>query len=98
MNGTRAARSVIVVCAATLIGAALSAQAVKPVGRSRFYATGAASSLVDQGLMSPAPTSADAAAFEPVPNPGIRNVPNSAQATTAPWIDSNAWRVQRGLR
>ncbi len=23
---------------------------------------------------------------------------NVAQATTAPWIDSNAWRFQRGLR
>src|SRR5260370_15229198 len=64
----------------------------------RFYVTGAASSLVNEGLAAKAPTDSEAAAFQPVPNPGIRFQPNEAQATTAPWIDSNAWRFQRGIR
>jgi hypothetical protein len=64
----------------------------------RFYVTGAASSLVAQGLAAPAPAGAEAAAFQPVPSPGVSFRPNEAQATTAPWIDSNGWRFQRGLR
>ena len=64
----------------------------------RFYVTGAASSLVNEGLAAKAPTDSEAAAFQPVPNPGIRFQANEAQATTAPWIDSNAWRFQRGIR
>jgi hypothetical protein len=64
----------------------------------RFYVTGTASSLVSEGLAATAPTGSEAAAFQPVPNPGIRFQPNEAQATTAPWIDSNAWRFQRGLQ
>jgi hypothetical protein len=40
----------------------------------------------------------DAASFQSVPVPALRTRQNEAQATTAPWIDSNAWRYQRGLR
>jgi hypothetical protein len=69
-----------------------------PEQGTRFYVTSTASSLVDEGLAAPAPTGSEAAAFQPVPNPGIRFQPNEAQATTAPWIESNAWRFQRGLQ
>ena len=51
-----------------------------------------------QGLAAAAPTGAEAAAFEEVPPPGVRFVPNVARATNLPWIDSNGWRFQRGLR
>ena len=64
----------------------------------RFYVTATASSLVNEGLAAKAPPDSEAAAFQPVPNPGIRFQANEAQATTAPWIDSNAWRFQRGIR
>jgi hypothetical protein len=67
-------------------------------GQSQFYLTSAASTLVDQRLAAPAPTGSEAAAFQQVPNPGIRFQANEAQATTAPWIDSNAWRFQRGIQ
>ena len=53
---------------------------------------------MNEGLAATAPTDSEAAAFQPVPNPGIRFQPNEAQATTAPWIDSNAWRFQRGIQ
>ena len=65
---------------------------------AQFYLTSTASSLVNEGLASQAPTGSEAAAFQPVPNPGIRFQPNEAQATTAPWIESNGWRFQRGLQ
>ena len=67
-------------------------------GASRFFVTTTASSLVERSLAAAAPTGPDAAAFQEVPAPGIRFVPNEAQATTAPWIDSNGWRFRRGLR
>jgi hypothetical protein len=67
-------------------------------GQSRFYVTGAASSLVDQGLAAAAPTGSESAVFQTVPNPGVHSQPNEAQATTAPWIDSNAWRFLRGMQ
>jgi hypothetical protein len=41
---------------------------------------------------------ADASAFQTVPAPGIRFRANEATATQSPWIDSNAWRFQRGLQ
>jgi hypothetical protein len=66
--------------------------------RARIYVTSAASSLVNEGLAEAAPTGSEAAAYQPVPNPGIRFQPNEAQATTAPWIDTNAWRFQRGIQ
>jgi len=63
-----------------------------------FYVTSAASSLVDQGLAAPAPTGTEAAAFQQVPNPGVRVLPNVARATNLPWVDSNGWRFQRGIQ
>ena len=45
-----------------------------------------------QGLAAPAPTGSDAAAFQEVPSPGVRFLPNVARATNVPWIDSNGWR------
>ena len=63
-----------------------------------FYVTSTASSLVDQGLAAAAPTGAEAAAFQQVPNPGVRVLPNVARATNLPWVDSNGWRFQRGIR
>jgi len=33
-----------------------------------------------------------------VPHAGLRSVPNVARATNVPWIDSNGWRFQRGIR
>src|SRR5262245_34536983 len=63
-----------------------------------FYVTGAGSALVGQGLATAAPTGADAAEFVRVPAPSVRTRTNEAQATTAPWIEANAWRFQRGLK
>jgi hypothetical protein len=66
--------------------------------RGQLYVTGVASRLVDEKLAAAAPTGAEASAFEDVPHPGVRFVPNVARATNLPWIDSNGWRFQRGLR
>uniref|UniRef100_Q01TE2 Uncharacterized protein n=1 Tax=Solibacter usitatus (strain Ellin6076) TaxID=234267 RepID=Q01TE2_SOLUE len=65
--------------------------------RSRFYVTPAASALVEQGLALAAPnrTPGD---FQDAPAPGVRFQPNQAQATPSPWVDSNLWRFQRGLK
>jgi hypothetical protein len=38
-----------------------------------------------------------AAGYEKVPPPSIQMRVNEASATTVPWINSNAWRFQRGL-
>lgn len=84
------------VCVAALTGCALSIAADSISKRSIFYVTPAAAILVDQGLASLAPR--DTAGFQHVPAPGIQFQPNQAQATPAPWVDSNAWRFQRGLR
>lgn len=82
-------KAAVLLCLSAL---SLSAQ------NSRFYVTGAASGLVEQGLAAAAPTGPEAAVFQQVPNPGIRFQMNEAQATSAPWIDSNGWRFQRGLQ
>jgi hypothetical protein len=91
-DATRAAAALGVVCSAALICGVLAAREA-----TRFYVTGAASALVQQGLAAAAPTGGEAAAFQQVPPPGIRFVANESQATTAPWIDSNGWRFQRGI-
>jgi hypothetical protein len=88
-------RTALLACAAALATAALSAPADNTDRPSRIYVTAAASSLVDQGLAEAAP--ADSAAFQTVPTPAVRFQTNEAQATTSPWIDSNAWRFQRGI-
>ena len=64
----------------------------------RFHVTEVASSLVQQGVAAAAPNGAESAGFEVVPPPGVRMVANEAQATTAPWVDSNGWRFKRGIR
>jgi hypothetical protein len=98
MSGTIGRRSLALSCAAALVCAALAAQSEKPAVPSRIYVAGAAASLVEQGLALAAPTGADAAAFQPVPSPAIRNMPYDANATSDPWIDSNTWRFQRGMQ
>lgn len=67
-------------------------------GHYRFHVTDAAASLVEAGLAEAAPADAAAAGFEEVPAPGVRFVPTVARATNVPWIDSNGWRYERGLR
>jgi hypothetical protein len=89
------------VAALAVSGTAARSQAGKPrriEERRRVYVTSVASSLVEQGLAAPAPTGADAAAFEEVPHPRVRSVPTVARATNVPWIDSNGWRFQRGIQ
>ena len=61
-----------------------------------LYAGPSAAPLVSQGILAAAP--ADTSSFEVIPPPGLRNVRNEAQATVAPWVDSNGWRFERGLR
>lgn len=87
-----------IVGAAFVAGTALAAQSVQPATSRRVYVTDVAATLVQQGVALPAPTGSDAAAFQAVPPPAVRNVPNVAFATSDPWIESNAWRFQRGLR
>jgi len=60
--------------------------------------TGTASALVEQGLAVSSPVGSESDAFQQVPNPGIRFQMNEAQATSAPWVDSNAWRFRRGIQ
>jgi hypothetical protein len=85
-------------CATALLGTALAAQTSPPTRSSRFFVSAPAARLVEQGLALAAPTGADATSFVDVPPPAFRAVPNEANATSDPWIDSNAWRFQRGLR
>jgi hypothetical protein len=84
-------------CAVVLSGVLLAAPPAAAADRARVFVTAAASALVDQGLAAAAPTGAEAKAFQEVPSPGLRFVANVAQATTAPWVDSNASRFQRGM-
>jgi hypothetical protein len=69
--------------------------AAQQAGQMRLHAGSAAAALVSRGLIAAAP--ADAASFQMVPAPGLRSVRNDAQATVAPWVDSNGWRFMRGL-
>lgn len=64
----------------------------------RLSVMSAAQALIDRGVASAAPVGPEAQGFVDVPAPGIRFIPNDSQATTAPWIDSNGWRFQRGIR
>src|SRR5688572_7827336 len=92
-------RSTRVSVLAALMAAAVTAVGLAaPAARTRVFVTPPASALVEQGLAGAAPAEAEARAFEVVPGPGVRFVENVAQATTAPWVDSNAWRFQRGVR
>jgi hypothetical protein len=82
--------------AAMLLAVGVFLDARQSSTQLRIYAGPAASGLVSQGLITAAPS--DAAAFQAVPAPGLRSVRNDAQATVAPWVDSNGWRFQRGLK
>jgi hypothetical protein len=99
MTGTNRRSRLLLASAATLICGVLAAPRLHSADdRPRLFVTAVASALIEKGLAAAAPTGAAASAFEPAPAPGVRFVANVAQATTAPWIDSNAWRFQRGLR
>lgn len=63
---------------------------------ARFYVSTRGSALVERGLASAAPH--ETAEFERVPAPGVQLRADEARATSTPWVDSNAWRFQRGLR
>jgi hypothetical protein len=67
-------------------------------GRGRFYVTSVASILVQRGLARPLPGDSEAAAFEKIPPPRLEFRPDVSQATSAPWIDSNGSRFQRGIK
>jgi hypothetical protein len=82
---------------AALAAATLVAASAQPPDSPRFLVTPAASKLIDEGLAAAAPEDGATAGFENVPPPGIRFVASEAQATSAPWIDSNGWRFKRGL-
>jgi hypothetical protein len=82
---------------AAIVAAAISVDAREPQTGGRLYAGGAAAPLVAEGLLAAAPAGLDAAGFVTVPPPGLRSVRNDAQATAAPWVDSNGWRFRRGL-
>src|SRR6185436_12767432 len=96
-------RELLISCSKKLpliLGVALlfSASAPAPADSPNVFVTAGASALVTEGLAAAAPTGAAADAFQEVPSPGLRFVANVAQATSAPWIDSNAWRFHRVLR
>jgi hypothetical protein len=95
MNGTKHRTALVLTVTALALGAVSVRTA--STAAARFYVTDAASVLIGRGLAAAAPTGADAAAFQEVPAPGVRFVANVAQSTTAPWINSNGWRFQRGL-
>jgi hypothetical protein len=96
----RAASGALACAGALAVGAWTPATqpAARPAGPGRVYVTASAAPLVDQGLAGAAPDGAEAAAFQDVPTPGVRYLPNVARATNIPWIDSNGWRFARGIR
>lgn len=97
MRTNQRALSWMLGCAAALCSL-LSPAAQQPDNKTRFFVTDPDSPLVAEGLAKPAPTDAAAAGFQELPAPGVRFVPTVARATNVPWIDSNGWRYQRGLR
>lgn len=82
--------------AAAFLCGVLSVAADSASNRSIFSVTPIAAALVEKGVAAAAPS--NPAGFQEFPAPGIQFQPNQAQATPAPWIDSNAWRYQRGIR
>ena len=88
--------TVTCLCAAVLVGSVFLLAADSASKRSTFYVTPAAAALVQQGVALAAPSYRGG--FQELPAPGIQFQPNQAQATPAPWVDSNAWRFQRGVR
>ena len=98
MTGMMRRSRLLVVGAAALFVAQGAELALHSAAAPSVAVTPAAAPLVERGLAAAAPDDAAAAGFEVVPSPGVRFVANVAQSTTAPWIDSNAWRIKRGLR
>ena len=93
-----AARALVVIGLTLLATSPAHSQARQTRARApQIYVTAAGAPLVAQGLAAPAP--ADTSAFQDVPAPSLRNVPNDgyAQVTVAPWVESNGWRFERGL-
>jgi hypothetical protein len=88
----------LILLAAAVMGSTLLISAPAPPSTPQLFVTPGAGALVTEGLAAAAPTGTEAETFQQVPSPGLRFVANVAQATTAPWIDSNAWRFQRGMR
>lgn len=86
-------------CGIALAGGVAASQTGQAGRPPRLFVTGAGSVLVGEGLALAPPDGAQAAEFREVPAPALRNAPNSgyAQATLAPWVESNGWRFQRGL-
>jgi hypothetical protein len=87
-----------VACALAVSGIVSTLGAAAQNAPARFYVTGVASTLVQRGLARSAPTDSEAAAFEQVPPPRVEFRPDVSQATTAPWIESNGSRFQRGIK
>ena len=85
----------VFVCTAAL---ALSLFCSPATAQSRFYVTATAASLINEGLAVQAPAGPEAAAFQQVPAPSVRTQANEAQATSTPFIESNGWRFERGIR
>ena len=94
---TRATGAIALACIVALFSAR-AARSQRIEGPRSVYVTSAGATLVEQGLARPAPAGAEAATFEAVPHPRIRSVPTVARATNVPWVDSNGWRFQRGIR
>ncbi len=92
----RVACRALVIAVALATGAVSSTDARQSAPSLGLYAGPSGAALVSEGLL-PAPP-ADISAFQTVPPPGLRSVKNEAQATVAPWVDSNGWRFQRGVR
>jgi hypothetical protein len=74
-----------------LAGSVLAAQDAGP-GRWQVQ-------IVPAGATEPAPVAGQPAPVD-IPAPSLRSVPNDgyAQVTLAPWVESNGWRFQRGIR
>ena len=90
--------SVLLAGATVLTDGAPAVPVPQAEGSGKLSLTAAASSLIEQGLAAAAPTGSDAAAYQEIPSPGVRYLPNVARATNVPWIDSNGWRFARGMR
>lgn len=89
------AAAVLLACAATLRCGGLSGTSGS--GQARLSVTSAGSSLVEQSLIKAAPAGPEATGFQEVPAPALRFRVDDARATRAPWVDSNAWRFNRGM-
>jgi hypothetical protein len=104
MTKTLRQRTRLVVCTAIVTAAAAATPSPRlrgegwGEGQPAIHVTAAGAVLVERGVAAAAPADPTTAGFETVPAPGIKFVANTAQSTTAPWIDSNAWRFKRGLR